>query len=81
MIFDALAGLILNILEPLVQLLPELDVSSWPESTGLRGALWAADQFVPIIAPLGFLATVLGYAAPFMAVAVIVWVWRLLPFT
>lgn len=81
MIADALWGILSTLIGPLLDVLPTFpwsdDMTAWGDS--LSTALWRVDQWVPILAPLGMLRTVLGWGALFVPVAVAVWLWRLLP--
>lgn len=65
----------------LIGLLPEGSLDTLPSIDRLAWALSSWDAYIPILGPMRVVITVIGLWSIVLVMRVVVWAWRLLPFT
>lgn len=80
MIIDFLMGILRGVLDPLLGALPVVDLmGSVPGGQHLGVFLDTVDKYVPIVTPLSLILDVIAIGAFFIPIAIITWIWKLLP--
>lgn len=81
MIFDLIIGVVMGLLTGVLGLLPDYDPNFLGFGSGLGSAIAGANSVFPVVTLGICIAVILGLRMFLLAVAFLVWLWDLVPFT